>query len=232
MAQAGLVIAHANGVPCKAEQPFDSRAVMRNFTHELRQPLSTIESAAYYLKMILGGSEPRAHQPIEKIQQMVQQANWILSDAIHLLQTLPPKPEWIDLTEFIADQLLTQAMHQQVEVDWSDSSAVPLVRMDPYQAEHMVRALLSVFRQFAGAHKVYLSLYRDCENVVLACSCQASDQLAEAAEELLQPFAPQLPPGSGLALVSVKRIVETHSGRMAMRGEAGVLKLEVILPDC
>jgi signal transduction histidine kinase len=46
------------------------------FVHELRQPLSVIDSLAFYLEMIAPNEEFRAH--LQKIQAMVFQANSIL----------------------------------------------------------------------------------------------------------------------------------------------------------
>jgi signal transduction histidine kinase len=219
-------------VDCRpTEQPPELNAVVRHLSHELRQPLSTIDTAAYYLQLILSGADPRADQQLERIQQMVHQMSWILSDGVHFLQAAAPRPAWIDLCEMITDHLTAQAVEQNVELDWTDCCSTPLVLMDPGQGQHLVRTVLNLFRQVARTEEpVYVSLYRDGTLATLECSCEAGEALLAHASELFEPFTPHLPPGSGLALASVKRIAEAHSGSASIEGADGVLKLEVRLP--
>lgn len=70
-----------------ATMPADLEQLLRHLAHELRQPLSGIESTAYYLDMVLGEAEPEISQHCERLRRMVQQANWLLDDtsiAIHI----------------------------------------------------------------------------------------------------------------------------------------------------
>ena len=52
---------------------------MEDLVHELRQPLSVIESTAYYLEMVLGDLEITAH--LKHIQKMVGETHRILERA-------------------------------------------------------------------------------------------------------------------------------------------------------
>jgi hypothetical protein len=56
-------------------------AIVRDFIHDLRQPLSSIEAIAYYLEMTLPAEQPEARQYMRKLQQLVEQANSILQHA-------------------------------------------------------------------------------------------------------------------------------------------------------
>jgi signal transduction histidine kinase len=80
--------------------------VLRHLTHELRQPLSALESIAFYLQMTLGGGGSDVSVQVNRLQQMVDSANWVLSDVLHLLQMAPPKPELL-FNPLEANQLLT-----------------------------------------------------------------------------------------------------------------------------
>jgi hypothetical protein len=53
---------------------------IRTLAHELRQPLSTIESIAYYLTLILPEDE-KVREQLERIQMLVEQSNWMLNSA-------------------------------------------------------------------------------------------------------------------------------------------------------
>ncbi len=232
MAQAAVLYSTPEAGCRTAGQPPELDAVVRHLSHELRQPLSTIDTAAYYLQLILSGADTRAGQQLEKIQQMVHQMSWILSDAVHYAQAAKPRPAWVDLCEMITDHVMAQAVEQNVELDWNDCSPAPLVLMDAAQGQHLVRTILNVFRQIARTEQpLHVSLQRDGAHATFECSCEAGEELLAHAAELFEPFTPHLPPGSGLALASVKRIAEAHRGSASIEGTGGVLRLEVRLPS-
>ena len=56
-------------------------AIVRDFIHDLRQPLSSIEAIAYYLEMTLPAEQAEARQYMRKLQQLVDQANAIIQHA-------------------------------------------------------------------------------------------------------------------------------------------------------
>ncbi len=55
--------------------------MVRDFIHDLRQPLSSIEAIAYYLEMTLPADQLEARQYMRRLQQLVEQANSMLHHA-------------------------------------------------------------------------------------------------------------------------------------------------------
>ncbi len=217
-----------------SEEALDPGAVVRHLCHELRQPLSTIESAAYYLQLVDGqpnsNGQHRGEQQLEQIQQMVQQANRMLSDAVYLLQAAPPRPQWVDLTELIQSALHALSVDQSAELDWSETAAAPLVWIDPGQAGHLVRSLFGVLTGFAQPDEaMLLSLYSEGEFAVVECSTKAPETVCRLCERMFEPFS-SVVPGAGLALASVRRIVEAHQGTVIARGSRDILTIELRLP--
>jgi signal transduction histidine kinase len=53
-------------------EPAAPADVLRDVAHELRQPLSTIESIAYYLAMFLPATVERAHAQLAVVRQLVE----------------------------------------------------------------------------------------------------------------------------------------------------------------
>jgi len=56
-------------------------AIDRDFIHDLRQPLSSIEAIAYYLEMTLPAEQLQARQYMRRLQQLVDEASSILQHA-------------------------------------------------------------------------------------------------------------------------------------------------------
>jgi signal transduction histidine kinase len=210
---------------------FEAPAVVRHLAHELRQPLSTIESIAYYLEIVLPPQDRKVRFQVEKLQQLVQQASWILSDAVDYLQASPPSPQTIDLGEFLTEAVRDADHGGEPWVTLELSPQPALVRLDPEQAKHLLRNLLFFFRQMSKPEpEVVIRTGRMDEGVWVEFSAAGADCTAADLEEMFQPFSPHLPAGSGLALASVRRIVEVHHGRMDIRFEApDTLRLAVVL---
>src|ERR1700728_747945 len=79
---------------------YSEENVLRAIAHEIRQPLSTIESIAYYLSLSLPDNDEHREQ-LARIQQMVEQSNWILSNGLGLADSRRAEPAAIDIEELI-----------------------------------------------------------------------------------------------------------------------------------
>ncbi|MEP7354800.1 MAG: hypothetical protein ABI824_16345 [Acidobacteriota bacterium] len=67
----------------QADSSFLSPAeVLANIAHELRQPLSNIESIAYYLSMVLPQGDGRAQSELARIRALVDQSGAILTQGL------------------------------------------------------------------------------------------------------------------------------------------------------
>ncbi len=232
MPQTTATVPFTVGAACPDRAAYDVNAVVRHLSHELRQPLSTIEAAAYYLAMVVPTADIRVRQQVEKIQQMVCQTNWILSDAIHFLQAAPPRFQPIDLCESISQAIAELASRDTVSWVCRGGPETHLVRADPAQAQHLVRTVLAVFRQIAHEYQTLtLSVESSESELRLRCVCARTNLGAGQLSDLFEPFSPHLPAGWGLALSSVRRIAEVHGGKAELRaeGDAGV-SLTVSLP--
>ncbi|MBL8178389.1 MAG: HAMP domain-containing histidine kinase [Bryobacterales bacterium] len=215
-----------------ATQPLDTAAVVRHLAHELRQPLSTIEASTYYLKLILEEQDCGALRQLDRIEQMVHQIGWILSDAVHYLQAATPRRQLLDLAETAGTAIASLTQEQQVELDWSEATPIPLVAMDPSQALHMMRSVLQVFRQVGRSEApVSIALRSDQGCALITFSCEAPASVCEQCGELLHPFAAHLPAGAGLGLASVKRIAEAHGGAVRIFPQGENLAFEIRLPS-
>ena len=57
---------------------------MGTLAHDLRQPLSSIETIAYHLSMILPPGDAKVQAQLARIRELVEQSNSILSSALGL----------------------------------------------------------------------------------------------------------------------------------------------------
>jgi signal transduction histidine kinase len=72
----------------------ESEELLKNLVHDLRQPLGTIETSAYYLGLLLHDAHPEARDQIRTIEHQVVRAAALLTEAVaelHRLQASLPE---------------------------------------------------------------------------------------------------------------------------------------------
>jgi len=66
--------------------------LLKNLVHDLRQPLGTIETSAYYLGLLLHIAPPQAREQIRIIEQQVDRAARLLTEAVAELNRVGQVP--------------------------------------------------------------------------------------------------------------------------------------------
>jgi signal transduction histidine kinase len=197
---------------------FASAEVLGTLAHELRQPLSNIEAIAYYLKMVLPVGDAKIQAQLARIRALVEQSNWILSNALSLAGSMPVVPQAVALEELITHSVISAGA--QAEVRLALSGDLPLVRLDPRDGRELVDSLLMLFRTMAdGAGPVTVTTSTGSEGGVLM--------------EIRTPgnSSPGVA-GSQLALERARRIALAHGGTLEMDASdpAGGIRARVMLP--
>jgi signal transduction histidine kinase len=189
---------------------------VRHLAHELRQPLSTIESITFYLQMALATQDPKVREQLGRLGRTVEQASWILADAVHYLQATPLRLQTVYLDEVITASLAE--CDGEFDMSMEIREAGIAVRMDLEQARHLVRTLINVAaRMTRHGNRVHVAARRDPGWAVLEVHVNDVQYGNHQLQEMFQPFAPHLPAGSGLALASAQRIAEQHRGMLEAR---------------
>ena len=91
--------------------PQSNEFLLHNLAHELRQPLSTIESIAYYLELALPHGDPRVLEQLTRLRHLVEQSGWILNDTLSLARPASGHPEAVDLDEMLSEFVYEQVQH-------------------------------------------------------------------------------------------------------------------------
>jgi len=185
-----------------------SYEVLRAVAHELRQPLSSIETTAYYLSLVLPHANAKVQEHLSRIQEMIEQANWILSNGLRLTdpgETLAAE-EHIDLEEIITEAVSARPAGAKPNLQMELAGDLPPVRLDPGRARALVEGLLILFRQIAtSAHPATMrTRARQEGGVLLEIASGVPGYNSEAC----------LGPGSALEINSARRIAESGGGTL------------------
>jgi signal transduction histidine kinase len=127
-----------------------SAELIQHLAHELRQPLSGIESAAYYLDMVVSEARPDLIPHCRRLRAMVQHANWLLDDAMLCALFRPAEMKAQALPE-ILDCLSRRMLEEEEAVlDLHAQSSGWVVA--PEALPRLIEHLVAFFRDVAGCH--------------------------------------------------------------------------------
>jgi signal transduction histidine kinase len=199
-----------------------SADVLRVMAHELRQPLSTIESIAYYLTLVLPKDDEKVHEQLNRIQQLVEQSNWIVTSAQQLAEPIgAAAPDAFRIDDLIYEIVLERSPLENgpaIEIEGD----LPFVNGDRVLARAMIGNLLMLFRAVSSPAfpaKVYLR--PDGAGVLLELATGAPGYKSETS----------LGPGATLSLDGARRIVAAHNGWLKLEIDpANGIRLRVMLP--
>jgi len=171
-----------------------SAEIMRVLAHELRQPLSTIESIAYYLTLILPEDE-KVREQLDRIQQLVEQSNWMLTSSQLLSDTIPMSREPVKLDALLENISLG-------DFDAHIDPALPAMHGDPALLRTLLENLLTLFRQFGG--RCVFRVLRAERGVSMELAARVPGHRGESS----------LGAGSSLSLQGARRVVEALGGSL------------------
>lgn len=209
-------------MPETVDTNLPARDIIRHLTHELRQPLSALESIAFYLQMTAADRPADIVAQVGRLQQMVENANWVLSDVMHMMQMAPPHAVAVDAAEVMDEVLAEGWVVEGLRVRAECAAEMSAAWVDPEQFRHLLRSLLYFLRRRTAAPG----------EVELFCGETEGRLRMEAraiapgvvAADVFHPLEPN-------QLFTCRRIAENHGGRFtAENREGGELRLQLELP--
>jgi hypothetical protein len=205
-----------------SSMPQSNEFLLHNLAHELRQPLSTIESIAYYLELALPHSDPRVLEQLTRLRHLVEQSGWILNDTLSLARQATTHPEAVDLDELFSEFVFEQVQHDSYWPHFDLSLAGAPVWMDFQQAREMVQGIRRFFRTVAkpGTEILVETFVLSSGSILLRVKAEGQN-LDDSS----------LPPGSSLTLEWMERIASQNSATMSSQlQDPARLELTVEVP--
>jgi signal transduction histidine kinase len=205
----------------ESSSAYSTEDVLRDLAHEIRQPLSTIESIAYYLSLVLPEDERHRGQ-LSRVQQLVEQSNWILANSLTLADSRRIAPGAVHLGELVEQIVAARPSSLGPRVNCDLAANLPPVRLDPGYARALIENILGLFRQLAtAAHPIELRALAVSNGVELNVSTTAPGYRSIA----------MLPPGSSLSLDCARHIAMLHGGSATCSIDpASGIRVRVMLP--
>jgi PAS domain S-box-containing protein len=191
--------------------------------HDLRNPLTGIKGAAYYLKTKPAlKADKKTMEILQLIEKDVEYSNKIITDLLEYSREIH-----LELTEATPKSIITETLsllevptNVQVEDLTQDEPkiAIDIKKMDRV----FVNLIKNAFDAMPQGGKLTIKSVRTDDNVSFVFTDTGMGMTKGQMEKAWTPFFTTKAKGMGLGLPICKRIVEAHTGKISVESMAGI----------
>ncbi|NMO21668.1 GAF domain-containing protein [Pyxidicoccus fallax] len=193
--------------------------------HEVRNPLGAIFNSVASIRRIIGPESP-AIQLVDIVGEEADRLNRIVADLLTFARPPAPHPYAVPLSPLVEDAvrgaLAEAAGKVRVELDLSDD--VPSVTVDErMMRQAFLNLAINAVQAMPQGGLLRASVRRapGSPEVEVQFADSGPGISPEVRARIFEPFFTTKAKGTGLGLAVVKRIIESHQGRVALDSQPG-----------
>jgi signal transduction histidine kinase len=201
--------------------------------HELRNPLSVVESSVFLLRQRLSQSpmDPKVERHLAKIENEVKRCNQTITDLLELARNRPPKPRTTLLSGMLTAAIAAANLPAEV-VAHSSSPDDAQAMLDEDQVIRVLSNLLINASQAMHGHgQIWMEARRSPNATLLRVRDQGPGVTPEVRHRLFQALYTTKAKGTGIGLALCRRIVEAHGGSIVLEPSETGASFLVTIPD-
>lgn len=183
--------------------------------HDLRNPLNSMQAAAYYIKKKnFNQMDETSQQMVQIMQSSIQYSNKIIDDLLDYSRELT-----LELTDSAASQLVQNAL-LMVEVPPNIQVAnlthdIPVVTVDTIKINRViVNIVKNSFDAMPEGGKLTITSRQTDNNLEVNFTDTGTGMTKETLDKLWKPLFTTKAKGMGFGLPICKRILEAHGGKI------------------
>lgn len=202
-------------------------------THDLRNPLTVIRNATYFLKRKIMGEEEKIHHYLDIIEAETEAADRIVSDLLTFCRPRPLELIEIKLSELFDHLLVTFSIPSSVSVNRDFQPSLPTLSVDPDQLNRvLVNIMKNAIEAMPSGGKISIFAKEKSQGILITIADEGAGMSEEARAHLFEPFFTTKAKGIGLGLHICKSIIDQHKGTLEMESIPGQgTKFFIFLPS-
>ena len=194
-----------------------------SISHELRNPLSVIDSSAYYLKTKLKDADEKVLEHLNRIKSSVGSASAIIESLLNLTQMREPKLTMVDLIAITHDAIVTSKLPDTVKVIQDFPEQEVSVNADGEQLRMAFKNIIkNASEALEGKGTLTVTINPTADGQAEISFTDTGPGIAEDnLERVFQPLFSTKVRGIGFGLSIAKMIIDKHGGTVEAKSEPG-----------
>ncbi|MFV8752225.1 protoglobin domain-containing protein [Nannocystaceae bacterium ST9] len=201
--------------------------------HDLRNPLSVMESSLYILRRRAQDDE-RVLKHVDRIAQQIDECDSIITHLLEMARNQPPRRDRFDLASLVEDALTAARVPPRVHVEREGLDGLTLWIDGALVKQALVNLFInSVQAQHGSEGWIRIQADRQDDYVVVTVEDAGPGFEAITLPVIFEPLVTTKTSGTGLGLSLVKSVIERHGGHVSAgnRREGGAMvKLHLPAP--
>jgi two-component system sensor histidine kinase HydH len=201
--------------------------------HELRNPLSVVESSVFLLRQRLSQSpmDPRVERHLAKIENEVKRCNQTITDLLELARNRPPKARTTLLSGMLTAAIASANLPAEVVVHTSSPDDAQAMLDEDQVIRVLGNLLINASQAMHGHGQIWMEARRSPKTTLLRVRDQGPGVAPEVRHRLFQALYTTKAKGTGIGLALCRRIVEAHGGSIVLEPSATGASFLVTIPD-
>ncbi len=190
--------------------------------HDLRNPLTSIHGAAYYLKKKHAKKIDEASKEMLKtIETSVQYSNNIISDLLDYSREIKLKIEESNAKNLVANALVLTPTPRNIKV-FDRTQATPILQVDKVKISRVFMNIIkNAFEAMPNGGTLTIKSTQKQDSIEITFEDTGSGMTQEVVDKLWTPLFTTKTKGMGFGLQICKRIVEAHGGKIQVDSTSG-----------
>jgi two-component system sensor histidine kinase HydH len=205
--------------------------VAASIGHDLRNPLSVMESSLYILRRRVG-EDPRATKHVDKIGYQIQECDRIITNLLHMARDQALRREAVRAVDLLAGALAAARVPPDFNVVLEGLADLELWVDAALLKQAFVNLLTnSVQAQRGHTGLICVRAHVDGSDVTISVVDAGPGFELETLPIIFEPLVTTKATGTGLGLALVKSVTERHGGRVSASNRLeGGAEVKMYLP--
>jgi len=195
--------------------------------HELRNPLSAIKNAVYYvrgkvIKSELGQKEPRVIEFLDIVDEEIYSSNKIINDLLGFSRVGKPTVSPTRIERVIEDALSYTTIPENIALTKRLNTDLPEVKIDTDQVRQvLVNIIINAVQAMPEGGKLTISAKEKDKFLEVEIADTGCGIPQEVISKIFDPLFTTRAKGIGLGLAVCKAIIDRHQGHIEVESQVG-----------